>query len=160
MKPSPLPSWQSPSKGDPWERRECGHRRAQGSLPTIVAASPTLWSAPLPARARKAQPHLSGARAFPPTKPSLAPPLCFFLNGVQLQDPPEVTCFVLTAAVALIFVNVNYNFHHAQTCSTHKTCLHTRGTIGGTPCWLQSGLEALGGEGVDRFSEQDTYLFL
>lgn len=58
----------------------------------------------------------------------------------------------MTAAVALIFVNVNYNFCCAQTCSTHKTCFHMRGTIGGAPRWLEPGL---GGSLGDRFSGQE-----
>ena len=49
--------------------------------------------------------------------------------------------------MARIFVNVNYNFCCAQTCSTHKTCFHTRGTIGSAPCWLEPGL--LGSLGID-----------
>lgn len=86
---------------------------AAGPTPGQAGPAPPSWGS-------EGTQHLSGALVFPPPEQG-------WPHNAQLQDPAGVAGFVLTAAVALIFVNVNYNFCCAQTCSTHKTCLHTRG---------------------------------
>lgn len=150
-KPSPPPSADLLQAGHhhprvipgSWEKV---HAEVESSLPVSTATS-----------------NQYHAGLSPPSGPweTTAPVRCFFLPTskatLALSFWITSNCrilqgwLVLTAAAALIFVNVNYNFCCAQTCSTHKTCLHTRGTIGDAPCWLEPGL---GGSLGDRFSRQ------